>query len=134
MIEKFQIADYVLCALVLMLATLGLFRGFSGTLGFVLALTAALFTAFFGWMYSPVLTSVVWQRGGGVLLLTLLVFGLVRLIVKKLVNGLLAQPSDALFGCLLGVAIGVAILLVWARTGAFLDYSYLAREVSAYVR
>ena len=68
------------------------------------------------------------------LVATLLAFGLVRLIVKKLVNGLLAQPTDALFGMLIGAGLGVLLLIAWARSGLYLEYSALARECSAYVR
>ena len=116
------------------MAVLGLFRGFSGTLGFVLGAIAALVTASFGWTYSASLTTVMWQRGTGVLVATLLAFGLVRLMVKKLVNGLLAQPSDAVFGFLIGAALGVLILVAWAHSGIYLEYSILAREASVYVR
>ena len=134
MIEGFLPADYALCGLTVVMAVLGLFRGFSGTLGFVLGAIAALFTASFGWTYSASLTAVMWQRGTGVLVATLLAFGLVRLMVKKLVNGLLAQPSDAVFGFLIGAALGVLILVVWAHSGIYLEYSTLAKEASVYVR
>ena len=134
MVEGFLPADYALCGITIVMAVLGLFRGFSGTLGFVLGAVAAVFAASFGWAYSASFTEVAWQRGAGVLVLTLLAFGVVRLIVKKLVNGLLAQPSDAFFGFLIGAALGVLILVAWAYSGAYLEYSTLAREVSAYVR
>lgn len=133
-IENFLPADYVLCGLTIVMSVLGLFRGFSGTLGFVLGAIAAAFAAFFGWAYSASFTDVAWQRGAGVLVATLLTFGIVRLIVKKLVNGLLAQPSDAIFGFLIGAALGVLILVAWAYSGAYLEYSTLAKEASAYVR
>ena len=134
MVEGFQPADYAICGITIVMAVLGLFRGFSGTLGFVLGAVAAAFAASFGWTYSASFTDVAWQRGAGVLVVTLLAFGIVRLIVKKLVNGLLAQPSDAIFGFLIGVALGVLILVAWAYSGAYLEYSTLAREASAYVR
>ena len=134
MIENFQPADYVICGLTVVMAVLGLFRGFSGTLGFVLGAVAAAFAASFGWVYSASVTTVAWQRGAGVLVATLLVFGIVRLVVKKLVNGLLAQPSDAIFGLLIGVALGVLVLAAWAYSGAYLEYSFLAKEAAAYVR
>ena len=133
-IENFLPADYALCGLTVVMAVLGLFRGFSGTLGFVLGVIAALVTASFGWTYSASLTAVVWQRGAGVLVATLLAFGLVRLSVKRLVNGLLAQPSDAIFGFLIGAALGVLVLVAWAHSGIYLEYSTLAKEVSSYVR
>ena len=134
MIESFLPADYALCGIAVVMSVLGLFRGFSGTLGFVLGAIAAAFAASFGWPYSASFTDVAWQRGAGVLVTTLLVFGIVRLIVKKLVNGLLAQPSDAIFGFLTGAALGVLILAAWAYSGAYLEYSFLAKEAAAYVR
>ena len=134
MIEGFQPADYALCGITIVMAVLGLFRGFSGTLGFVLGAVAAAFAASFGWVHSASFTDVAWQRGAGVLVATLLAFGIVRLVVKKLVNGLLAQPSDAIFGFLIGAALGILVLVAWAYSGAYLEYSILAREVSAYVR
>ena len=134
MIENFLPADYALCGLTVVMAVLGLFRGFSGTLAFVLAVLAAAFAGSFGWTYSASVTAVAWRRAAGTLVAALLVFGLVRLIVKRLVNGLLAQPSDALFGFLIGAALGVLLLAVWAYSGAYLEYSTLAKEASAYVR
>ena len=134
MIENFLPADYAICGITVVMAVLGLFRGFSGTLGFVLGVIVAAVTGSFGWTYSLSFTAVTWQRGAGVLVVALLAFGLVRLIVKKLVNGLLAQPSDAIFGALIGVALGALILVVWAYSGAYLEYSHLAKEAAAYVR
>ena len=134
MIDGFQPADYALCGITVVMAVLGLFRGFSGTLAFVLAAIAAAFAGSFGWAYSASLTNVLWQRGAGVLVVTLLAFGFVRLIVKKLVNGLLAQPSDAILGFLTGAALGVLILAAWAFSGAYLEYSTLARAAAGYVR
>ena len=134
MVEGFLPADYALCGITIVMAVLGLFRGFSGTLGFALGAVAAAGAGSFGWMYSASLTEVAWQRGVGTLVVALLAFGIVRLVVKKLVNGLLAQPSDAIFGFLTGAALGVLILVAWASSGAYLEYSVLAREASAYVR
>lgn len=126
-------ADYALCGLTIVLAVMGLFRGFSGTLAFVLATAAAAMTGMFAWPYSESFTPVLWMRGAGTLVGTLLAFGLVRLLVKKLVNGLLAQPSDALFGLLIGVGCGAAVLVAWACSGLYLEYSNLAKTLAAYV-
>lgn len=119
-------ADYVLLGGALVLTVTGLFRGFSGTLAFVLAAGAAGAVGYFGWMYSAALTQVLWMRVAGVLVAVLLGFGLVRLIVRKLVNGLLAQPSDALFGALIGLALAVAIAAAWALSGYHLEHSAIA--------
>ena len=126
--------DYVLCGLTLVMAVTGLFRGFSGTLAFVLATVAAGGVGILGWPYSASFTSALWMRGAGTLVAVLLVFGLVRLIVKKLVNGLLAQPSDALFGALVGALVGLLLLGLWAYTGFHVELSRLAQELAPYVR
>lgn len=127
-------ADYVLCGITLVMAVTGLFRGFSGTLAFMLATVAAVGAGFLGWSYSASFTPVLWMRGAGTLVGVLLVFGLVRLIVKKLVGGLLAQPSDALFGAVIGSLIGVLLLVIWSYTGFHIEYSNLAQEIAPYVR
>ena len=59
-------------------------------------------------MMAPVTTHV-WGRVVAVLALGLVVFGLVRLVVRKLVAGLLAQPADAIFGFLTGAVTGFAL-------------------------
>ena len=133
MVEGFQVADYVICGVTLVAAVTGLFRGFSGTLAFALATAAASFAGTFGWSYSATLTDVAWQRGAGVLVATLLTFGIVRLVVKKLVNGLLSQPSDAILGGLVGAGLGVAAVVVWAYSGLFPEYSSLVRTVASYI-
>ena len=127
-------ADYALCGLTLTMAVLGLFRGLSGTLAFVIAMVAAAFVGFSGWNWSVRFTEVVWMRAAGTLVAVLLGFGIVRLIVKKLVNGLLSQPSDAIFGFVTGAFFGALILVAWAYSGLYLEYSTLAGEAAKYVR
>ena len=124
-------ADYVLAGLAIILTVTGLFRGFSGTLAFLLASSAAAVAGSFGWPFSAGLTDVLWMRASGVLGVVLLVFGFVRMIVRKLVNGLLAQPSDALFGALVGACIGVLIAVGWAWSGFHLEYSNIATQIAA---
>lgn len=127
-------ADYVLCGLTAALAVLGLFRGVSGTLAFFAGSAAAVMTASLGWPLSAELTPELGYRIVGTVVATLVAFGLVRVIVRKLVNGLLAQPSDALLGCLLGVAVGALILAGWAMSGFHLELSNLATEASGYLK
>lgn len=131
---EFLPADYVLGGITVVMAVLGLFRGFSGTLAFFVAGAAAAAVAALGWPFSAGFTEEMWQRAAGVLVATLLGFGLVRLIVKRLVNGLLAQPTDAIFGFVIGAAFGVALLVGWAYSGFHLEYSNLATQVAAYLR
>lgn len=127
-------ADYVLCGLVIVMALLGMFRGFSGTLAFVVGLCGAGAVAAAGWPYTQMISQTPMVRGASILVLTLLAFGLVRLIVKRCVNGLLAQPTDAIFGLIVGVATGVALIAAWAYSGFYLEYSVLASELARYVR
>ena len=127
-------ADYAPCGLTLVLAVTGLFRGFSGTLAFVLATASAVFAGMFGWAYSASFTPELWMRAAGTIVGTLLVFGLVRLLVKKFVNGLLAQPSDAVFGMAIGALCGAVVLVAWAYSGLYPEYSNLVRVVAPYVR
>lgn len=56
------------------------------------------------------------------------------MIVKKLVNGLLAQPSDAIFGFLTGAAFGALALGGWAYSGIYLEYSTLAAWLSQFLQ
>ena len=127
-------ADYAICAIAVVMAVMGLFRGLSGTLAFAAASAAALFAASFGWVYSASLTEVTWQRAGGVLLAALLAFALVRVVVKKLVNGMLAQPSDAIFGMVAGLLIAALLVFAWAWSGMYPEYSRLVQEVASHVR
>lgn len=127
-------ADYVLGGLTVVMAVLGLFRGLSGTLAFFVACACASGVAVLGWPLSAGYTAVTWMRAAGVAVATLVVFGLVRLIVKKFVNGLLSQPSDALFGFVVGAAFGAAALAGWACSGYHLEYSNLAAKAAEYLR
>jgi uncharacterized membrane protein required for colicin V production len=131
---ELQPADYVLCALTVVSAVLGLFRGFSGTLAFVVAVAAGGVAASLSWMYSVQFVQAAWMRALATLLVALLAFGIVRIIVKKLVNGLLAQPTDAIFGLLVGASVGFAAVAGWAWSGMFLEYSNLASALAVWVR
>ena len=130
---EFQFADYVLGGLVCVAAVMGLFRGFSGMLAFALASAAAILVGLLCWPYSATLTAETWQRALGTLLAVLLAFGLVRVIVRKCVNGLLAQPADAVFGLLAGLVCGALLIAVWAKVGIGTEYSNVVRLVQPYV-
>ena len=126
-------ADWVWAAIALTMAVMGLFRGFSGALAFLVGMAAAAAAAFAGWEQSARFLSVEWQRGGATLAAALLAFGLARIIVKKIVNCLLAQPTDAILGLLACAASGVVLLLAWAKSGLYIEYSFLATEVARHV-
>ena len=131
-------ADYVVLAVTLGGAIIGLFIGFSGALAFLCGTAAAAAAGTFAF---PMLASEianVWVRGAAVGLGGLIVFGLVRLIVKKLVHGLVAQPGDAIFGSLTAAvsSFAVASSVVWllgTLTGEPAFTSALLQKVLAYV-
>lgn len=125
--------DWVLGAITLTLAVMGIFRGFSGTLAFISAGACATTAAMFLWGYLTRWEMQMWARGAIALAISLLVFGIVRAIVKKVVNGLLAQPADAIFGVLAGIAVSALLVLIWAISGIGLEYSNIVREVSLHV-
>jgi len=131
---EFLPADYALAAVTLVLAILGLFRGFSGMLAFVISSAAAGAAGAFTWNYAQNLVSAPWQRGGLTLLAALLAFGLARVVVRKVVHGLLAQPSDAILGFVSGVLLAGLLAVGWAYSGMGLEHSNIVRELAAYVR
>ena len=63
----------------------------------------------------------------------LVAFGIVRALVRRFVNGLLAQPADAIFGFLTGLVVVALLLAGWAFSGLYLEYSFLASEFARYV-
>ncbi len=127
-------ADYAILGLALALAVLGLFRGLSGALAFYAAVAAAAAAAVFSWRFSSGLVSADWARGAIVIVVAVVAFGLVRLVVKKTVNKLLSQPSDAIFGFVCGALTAALVVVAWAWSGLMLKYSALASEVARHVR
>jgi uncharacterized membrane protein required for colicin V production len=123
-------ADYVVCAMALTASVLGLFRGFSGALAFFAGVAAGGAASFFCWTCSSGLIENGWMRGIATLVAFLLALGVVRVLVKKIVNGLLAQPTDAVFGALVGLAGVASAVAAWAASGMFLEYSVLASALA----
>lgn len=108
--------DYIALAIALGGAIAGLFIGFSGALAFLVGSTTVAALTNVVW---PTLTESIPNLGLRVLVLAigaLLVFGVVRLIVKKLVHGLVAQPGDAIFGAITAsiAAFLCALGILWA--------------------
>ena len=113
-----------------MLAVTGLFRGLSGTIAFFCAVLIALLAGTLGWRFTAETFSNDAWRGLAVGVGALLAFGLVRTVVKKSIHMLLAQPSDALFGMLVGAVMGCLPVAALATSGQFLEYSNLATFVA----
>ena len=123
-------ADYVIVAATLAAAILGAFIGFSGSLAFLGGTTVGLLAGKVAWIWSAGRLDAAWMRALAVLAVALVVFGLVRWAVRKIVSGLLHQPADALFGLLVAAFTGFAI----AAAAVFgINYSGLAQVESTLV-
>ena len=131
---QFQCADYALCGAAALFVGLGLFRGFSGVFAFLVASVATAFASVRIWPRVEVLTDIVWLRVGLAVFAGVVVFGVVRIIVKKVVNGLLAQPVDAIAGFAIGALCGGMMLLVAAQIPAVREHSALAAWAAAFVQ
>ncbi len=133
----FLFADYVILAVAVGSAVLGLFIGFSGALAFLAGLVVAGVVARVGWTLSADYLAARWARGLGTLVVTLLGFGIVRVVVRKCVHGLLAQPADAILGSLTalvsGAAVSLAIAWLLAHFGILSFESRLLGEVVSLV-
>lgn len=126
-------AEYAILGTTLGAAVLGLFIGFSGSLAFLAGSIAATATARFGWIAAASHLPSAWMRGTAVAVASILAFGIVRWIVRKMVHGLVAQPGDAIFGAIVSGAVGFGIssggLVALAMFG-FIDKSSVPSFIS----
>ena len=121
-------ADYVILGAAAVAAVFGLFGGFSGALAFLAGTLGAAVAGQLAWAASLDWFDASWARALASLALALVAFGLVRKVVRLVVHGLLAQPGDAIFGCLVAGASGFALALTAAH---LLVLSGLCRVESA---
>jgi len=141
--------DWVLLAIAAFFAVVGLFRGFSGQLGSLVGIVAALVVGYFA--FAPLREFVQagnWISGEAAqkslaavadFVVALVVFGLLRRIVARFVSFLVPQPMDAIVGAVVGlfkgaVAIGVLTGVGIVQTGRFSEgffasHSSLVRAV-----
>jgi len=133
---NFSTGDYILGTVTLVAAILGMFGGFLGALGFCAGVVAAGLSVKFGFPLAKEFVATSWAAALATLVLALLAFGLTRVLVKRIVKGLLAQPADAIFGFLVaGVTgagmTGAAIVVADQMLGAHVD-SAVVRLVMGY--
>ena len=129
---ELQVADYVILGLVVVMAVLGLFRGFSGIFAFVAGFAVSAAVTALGWWSFLRAVESVWARGVAAVVLFIVAFAIVRFLVKYIVGKLLTQPSDAIFGVCFGIFCGA--LLVWTAAGNpdLRSYSRIASAVYSY--
>lgn len=128
-----HIGDYVIFVLAMLLVGIGLFRGFSGTLGFFAGMSSAVFAGFFVFGLCDDAKIEVWKTVLAVLGSTILTFGIVRLAVKKVVNKLLAQPTDSIVGMIIALVMVALLVLVWAYLGAFSEHSTIVSVLREFI-
>ena len=137
------ILDWVLFAVTGFFTVVGLIRGFSGQLGSLVGLAAALVAGYF--IFAPlrsVIASGNWVTGSTAqnglaavldFVAALVVFGVVRRIVAKFVSFLIPQPMNAIAGGLVGllkgaVAVGILSGVGLVQTGRFSDGYFAAHS------
>ena len=113
--QQFYTADLTIGVLTLAAAILGAFGGFSGAMAFLAATVVGGLAGRVAWDQCEVFFSGRWSRGLCVLVVSLLVFGIIRWCVKRIVNGLLHQPADAIFGFLVSAAAGLGLSVLVAH-------------------
>ena len=102
-------ADYVIMSVSVIAGIAGLFIGFSGTMAFCAATIVSALAGKLAWAMSADYLATNWTRGLATVIATLLIFGLVRWGVRRIVNGLLRQPADSIFGFLVGAITGIVL-------------------------
>ena len=122
------VLDYTLLTISCLLVILGLFRGASGIFSFVAATIISIAAGIIVWPYALSLSDQTSVRYLIVIVGSLVVFGFIRVVVKKVVNGLLSQPADSIFGFLTGAAASLMLLYVAANIPKARDVSIIARE------
>lgn len=140
---ELTLLDWVLFAVAAFFAVAGLFRDFSGQLGSLSGIAAALVVGYLS--FSPLhemvatgnwVTGQVSQRSMAAVadfVVALIVFGLTRRIVARFVSFLVPQPMDAMAGAIVGLLKGAVIvgLLTGAgliQTGRFSDGFFAAHS------
>ena len=144
---ELTVLDWIIFAVAAFFTVMGLFRGFSGQLGSLAGMAAALVAGYF--LFAPLKGAVTggnWVSGeaaqnavAGIADFTamLVVFGIVRRIVARFVSFLVPQPMNAIAGALIGLLKSVVVVGLLAgsgliQTGRFSDGFFAAR--SAFVK
>lgn len=122
--------DLVVSAVTLLATVGGVFVGFSGSLAFLAGLSVSVLGGIYTYPYAEHMIENGLLRVFCVALAGIVVFGLVRGIVKRFVRGLVAQPGDAIIGALIsGITVASFSLgILWLISfffGTTLDSTFL---------
>lgn len=121
--------DYILLAFSCFFVILGAIRGASGIFSFLVGIVFSCAAVIFLW---PTLESFVVQQPVRYLVAcvgALLFFGGVRVIVRKVVNDILDQPADMIFGIVSGVVIAVLMFYISVNISTVRENSFIVHEM-----
>lgn len=130
---RFLPLDYVLAGATAALALMGAFKGLSGAFAFAAATASATVFSMWAWPETAEILSSPWARGIAAAVASLLVFGLVRVCVKKFVKVLLDQPADSIAGTVLGLALAALLAFAASRYEPVRSRSAVASEIAEHV-
>lgn len=131
---EFLTADYVIFAVAGIFAILGMIGGFSSAAAFSAGTVAGVVSAYVGWGFLADRFSETWSHALASAAIALVAFALARIIVRKVVHNLLAQPADAIFGSLTGAISGFAIAASVATLLVIMNIVPINSTVVDYVR
>ena len=140
---ELTVIDWIIFAVTAFFTVVGLFKGFSGQLGSLVGMAAALAAGYF--LFVPLKGFVVdgnWVSGeamqngaAGIVdfVIVLVVFGIVRRIVARFVSFLVPQSMNAIAGALIGliksvIAIGLLVGAGLVQTGRFSEGFFAAHS------
>ncbi|MCR5413945.1 MAG: CvpA family protein [Kiritimatiellae bacterium] len=125
--------DCILGGLCAAMAILGLIRGFSGIFAFLCGTATGAAAVVWAW---PTLLGgfdQVWVKALLATAAFIVIFGIVRMVVKAIAAKLLDTPADRLFGVCFGLLCGALLLWAASMNPEVRERSRIAREVHVHV-
>lgn len=132
--EHLQVLDWALSGAAVFFAVIGIFRGFSGEAGSAAGWIAGATAAYFAWDFSADWTGTKWISFVFAAAASLFSFWLVRVVVSKLVNKALSQPTDAFVGFILGIVKIAAVVIALVHFDIGTGHSVILKAAESYVR
>ena len=117
--------DFAICGVAAALAVIGLFRGFSGTVGILAGAMVCAVLGPFSWPVALNLSAMCIPSGIASMVLAgvfdfvfvLIAFGITRRIAAKFVSKMVPQPLNALLGAMCGLMLASLVVVLLAATG-----------------
>lgn len=132
--DTLGLLDYILLAVSCFFVIMGLFKGASGLFSFVTATITSVSASILLWPYIAARFPQLSVKYVVAIVVGLIIFGLIRIIVRKIVNGLLGQPADAIFGFVLGVLTSALLIYIASNIPYARSVSRIAHEADAIIK